>query len=1152
MANASVTDSNVVVKLNTLENYDASNKELSLKSSLESALKQKFKEQFAIIEALKDFLQKCIAEKKLWAPIADRQDLYFSKKEAKDFVKILLQLQPKTDQKSLSGYVDKAFQKLDISKYTFTEKEKDSFKRTVFKELEQVEKKVDALAAKNETNSESTSAAKKTSDKPNASEAVVLTDIKKLELDFSRKFKKKLKLPKLKLKSTFSFLQDNVFSNFRTAVKSHNFTFTDLSGKLIEEKAKKGYYNKFGIWNPKISDLKTPFDDFTSKWTWEASYQIKDSIRRFAKKYTKKLVGFLDMFFPFVFTFKVLKFGFKLAKGLFGFGSKVFSFVYKTASKGLSYISSGFKFVTSTIKKVGGTTVKYLKKTLDKVSNLGLFKFTKKILFGFLQTPVGAFVLGYIVGTIYKSVKKLLNFISKVKTFIVEKFTYAKEILDKYVITPYINPILDWLQKKEEAGEFYFEIVKSVFGDKYDKEEKSFGQRITTLINLFSLRDGEGHALGLIQDTVDGINGFYEFVQKLTLENIGKFALQAGGRMVGGLIGSSIGGMLGLIPGLGIILGPIGGIIGGWLGEKVAGGIIDLMTEKSKIKTDQKSEESELDKFIRQNLGGKMLTEYAESSFGDMGRSRSLSSAISLGEIAKTSLDLEKEPGLEKFSRDWGINLKAKLAGADTAERTKLIDDIRDLSKIGNISYPKIQKEISDSIAEMTQILDRNGPEENWRDNHGKYSPRGFMTWTDIISLGNPDNYLNTAINLKGTKQRFSFTKDELEGSAINPYWLKISRTIAYLNAYRALQAKQITPFQFLEIARDLDNFNLNKFLANNSEMKLNIGTENNVSISDLIKGQYFRKGMFDSDYDAYVKNKRINYVDAWGSALNAAVFPVAIVKRILGADADQASFRWQELDKLAANERFEFLNKVYGTFPSKDKIIGYIPLKNDGWHVFSKRLMEERDVSNVLGSGAIRFNAVSLGGGFKDAYQSAMNGLKAKNIDRQKLDILNEDEIGHELYRVLGEGAQEKFAALSAEQQQGLVEEIMEQAVSENGNTGQYIGEAMLAKVSSVVSGLSGEDSEQRLQEFQEALKNIQNGEGEGEGIGLTLDEYMGLVSDNKEWMDETLIPRLKEIAKNIGVSADRVTAMFFNPQGEHNPSPIGPDMTNGTTEQL
>lgn len=1088
----------VVIEKNKLENYRTDKKKFVI------ALQKVADNQRDVLNSFKEFLFNYLQKDKAISRTADAQNYYFSKKQAEDFAKLAKEKLISND--NIASYVSSVLSSKEFSDYFPSSSNLANFKKKITNELQQIltylgkkanitENNTTAKEILSKQKTESSLLSEKDEDK-------VENSIEKLDYDalkrlFSKNYLKGLQLPIINLNAISKFLDVNVFTNIENVLSAKNWRF-ELPTSLIEENMKKvvkrsNQYTESGIWNPTMAHINAPFVAAENFLTKTLFFNMKSKISAFSKKFFEKLNNFANFILPFTFIRSVLKIGFGIARFTFKTAFTIINFT----SRVVSFTLSSIRAITKTIANVGKQALSFLGKSLKAITRFKLFKFTGKFMLAFFKSYTGAYILGYIIGTIYGKLKNIIDFFKNIGEKLKEALTPTIDFLKKKIYNRYISPILDWIERRRKDTSFYARLVADIFTD----ADKTFEEKLNTLETLFDLRDEHGSSLRIIGSFIDMVEKVQDF-----FKNIDEFKaaiFEGGAKMLGGFAGSMLGGFaFSLIPGIGPFLAPLGSMAGGWLGEKLTGIVYDLVTKKSKIDTQQNTGESEIDRYIRTHLGGG--TSFSETTYGTE-TPEHIQSLITIGKIAKAG-KLEKSEELDRFQAEWGIDLRSRLANASDEEYAKTIAGLRSLVNLRNISTDRIAEEISESLEKMKEVIDAASPWaiEIWGDkSKKKQSPRGFMTIFDIKALDKDAKYLKSIANLNGEEKTFW----KWQGN-INPYWVKIGRDLLFMNAFRALQAKQIDPIEFLKRVNaldNLDNFSYKQLFSGENDFRININNHR-ISISDLITGNYFKNpnktfgSEFDSDFSAAVKYS-------------------------MGQ------------------------NMPWNIGTDKEKVIGYFPLKNE-WSLdfMFKGTMADLDLTNVLTSGTKTYGASSISSSFSSSYDSALSALRKRGgISQENLDMLSDkgaqDDVAIRLNRLFGKNAAERFSSKTADEQSRILERIMEDVISPD--TTLTIGDSFLKSIDSITENLSQVDSNEYKDQFRQALQKMQRDEN---GLGMNLKDYQELLLKNNVFLKNEVIPKLQAIAKAKGINSSDLLAMVIGRQNanayEEN-NPIGSDMT-------
>lgn len=766
-----MSDESIVVNRNTLNRYEES------VSALKLAMRDSSSKSDKAIAALREFLLDWLGNEKRQQNAIDAENYYFSKKMAEQAIAIFKD-NATVSSKNISTYVKNAIASIDLDDFLFSKKDVEAFEKKVKSELQSI---IDSIE-----------------EKKDGSKSESESDKSAIEKTISETVKKNLHIAPIDqfLYIIPNFLEKNVFSNIRGILKGQAVNFENSTLKIIQSKHL-GSKNIFtSLYVPDISRLYKQFKRFEYAASRGIIYKSRAIIKRAAKRIKQQL----DFFFPFGLVAKILKTG----AFLIGSGIKV---VKGTLRLGIDFISGTLHFAFNTIKlvtgamlKIGSASIKLLTKTLEKIGAFKLLKLTAKGMFAFLKTYAGAYLLGYVVGSIYRNFKKIFDFAKGL-------FNVAKTWFNDNIYTPWLEPMLNWFQ--ESGYSFYLKELGDAFG-----EGSVLSESIENIVDEFTLYDRNGKPLldfGQISRKISWLTSWMQ--ENFTGANIKDIVLDNVAPMAGGMLGSIAGAHLGaalgtmIFPGIGTVAGGIiFSLLGGIAGENLGGIIRELIQDNAPF-TKVERHETALEKFSRQNFG---LRNQQKAAFFTPSKTEAIKTLQKVGSKA-SEFDFMDEKSYESlvssglFSID---EIRERTAGIKSADFQKQIAMFKN---IGNLSYDNVYKEISSSFTAMGERL---------------LNPahKGAI-FKDDIRDSDWDTYLTLGQGIERLQKQEN----------ANPFWFKIIRAMRIQQNLNDLANGVMKPLQFLELYNEMSSGNEKAFTKAGSSIKFN-GSD--VDIQQLIWGR--------------------------------------------------------------------------------------------------------------------------------------------------------------------------------------------------------------------------------------------------------------------------------------------------------------------------
>lgn len=735
----------ITIDKNKLEHY---NEKVS-KAKFAILFKSLSNDQKETLNKLVAFLKEYLGNAKYQKQSIDAQNFYFSKRHVENIIEIFKDNASISD-KTISTYISTALKDSALDDFMFSKSDVQTLEKKIKNALQSIlDKVVDD---------------KKDTETPEKEKSPTI-----VAGEISKYVKESIYIPKLNLgKTVLGFLNKNVFLNLANAINSKKFEFAGPD-KISKNLFKRRFTFFTKIWNPTVADIKRPFRRFEIQVTRGFVYKAKKQVRRFAKNVT----GFFNILFPVVILAKVLKYGIGFVKFGVKAITKSIKFVYKTVSKAISFAVSSVKFVVRTAIRTGVGAIKLLTKTLKKVGALKLIKLSSKLLLGFFRTHAGAYLLGFIVGTIVRKLSGIFDLLKSIKDGALTIFGNVSNFINEHIM-PYLDPILTGIKNLINAISFYGDEIYKSFND--EKENGLAAQLDTIFTNAipthpdFNPKIISSRLLKyqmMIEDVFSNVN-----LSDIFTEGI----MTVGSGMLGSLVGAKLGAALGtmIFPGIGTIAGGIigsllGGMGGEWLGRQLA----DLIKKNAAYKK-VNSDESKLQKYLRQTIGANSIR--SAEYFGNISSAPHVSLLRKLGSISFEKSDIENSQEIKEL-KQYGIDLSKTF---QTYKKANNINGFRDiLSKfqyIDNLNYYSILNEVNSTLSRMSDLFNSSGH-------------KGFISkvnlndsdYTTTLTLG-PTN-----LTIKSSEANF------------NPLWFKVIRGYELNKLVNRLRLNQITPAAFIE-----------------------------------------------------------------------------------------------------------------------------------------------------------------------------------------------------------------------------------------------------------------------------------------------------------------------------------------------------------------
>lgn len=1031
-----MSDESIVVNRNTLNRYEES------VSALKLAMRDSSSKSDKAIAALREFLLDWLGNEKRQQNAIDAENYYFSKKMAEQAIAIFKD-NATVSSKNISTYVKNAMASIDLDDFLFSKKDVEAFEKKVRSELQSI---IDSIE-----------------EKKDGSKSESESDKSAIEKTISETVKKNLHIAPVDqfLYIIPNFLEKNVFSNIRGILKGQAVNFENSTLKIIQSKHL-GSKNIFtSLYVPDISRLYKRFKRFEYTASRGIIYKSRAIIKRAAKRIKQQL----DFFFPFGLVAKILKTGtfligagIKVVKGMLRFGIDLIS-------GALHFAFNTIKLVTGTVLKIGSASIKLLAKSLEKIGAFKLLKLTAKGMFAFLKTYAGAYLLGYVVGSIYRNFKKIFDFAKGL-------FNVAKTWFNDNIYTPWLEPMLNWFQ--ESGYSFYLKELGDAFG-----EGSALSESIDNIVDEFTLYDRNGRPLldfGQISRKISWLTSWMQ--ENFTGANIKDIVLDNVAPMAGGMLGSIAGAHLGaalgtmIFPGIGTVAGGIiFSLLGGIAGENLGGIIRELIQDNAPF-TKVERHETALEKFSRQNFG---LRNQQKAAFFTPSKTEAIKTLQKVGSKA-SEFDFMDEKSYESlvssglFSID---EIRERAVGIKSADFQKQIAMFKN---IGNLSYDNVYKEISSSFAAMGERL---------------LNPahKGAIFKDDIR-----DSDWNTYLTLGQGTERLQKQENA------NPFWFKIIRAMRIQQNLNDLANGVMKPLQFLELYKEISLGNKDAFTKAGSSIKFN-GSD--VDIRQLIWGEGANR---PSAKELYAwRKEHANYY---------------------GKEEFKKSIASQTDDPVGAEQAKAFYINRYRKIAEKiltfGNLIYWVPTDtNTGFwkRLFAERQLETQDIRNIFKENVAinRANAFKLtlkeflqqyGGVYNELLKENPNYIEAKTENvLYRLGLLTK-----------GEG----FDSLSKDQIRAAIKaELAGGDYTSIEMVEQMLGNKLQTAIDKITAERSS-DGRQVIDEFNKIPID-----SDFIGMANIISEYRSIINANSDFVKEKLLPFLKALSDK-GMSSDEIGHMF------------------------
>lgn len=1055
----------ITIDKNKLEHY---NEKVS-KAKFAILFKSLSNDQKETLNKLVAFLKEYLGNAKYQKQSIDAQNFYFSKRHVENIIEIFKDNASISD-KTISTYISTALKDSALDDFMFSKSDVQTLEKKIKNALQSILDKV--VDDKKDT---------ETPEKEK-SQTIVAGEI-------SKYVKENIYIPKLNLgKTVLGFLNKNVFLNLANAINSKKFEFAGPD-KISKNLFKKRFTFFTKIWNPTVADIKRPFRRFEIQVTRGFVYKAKKQVRRFAKNVT----GFFNLLFPVVILAKVLKYGIGFVKFGVKAITKSIKFVYKTVSKAISFAVSSVKFVVRTAIRTGVGAIKLLTKTLKKVGALKLIKLSSRLLLGFFRTHAGAYLLGFIVGTIVRKLSGILDLLKSIKDGALTIFGNVSNFINEHIM-PYLDPILTGIKNLIDAISFYGDEIYKSFND--EKENGLVAQLDSIVTNLMPTHpDFNPDVIGMkleryqiwIEEVFSSAN-----LKGIIIDG----ALRFGGAMLGSLVGAHLGSALGnvIFPGIGGIAGGIigsmlGGMGGEWLGKQLG----DLIKENAGF-TEVQSSESRLQKYLRQTVGARNLYEFEK--YGSAGNA-AFSALRNLGNIAYEETDLLNSPQVKQLQR-YGFNIRGYISNSTVSNEQKR-QTLSQLNNIGNLSYYNVLAEINETFSEITNILNSHNSLDKGIMWVGDVKNKKFIT---NLYLGN-DQKLDL--------NRFIGT--EHNGAPFNPYWYKISRAIAINNLVSNLLFRKIDPINFIDTFNSFsDPSKLIKYL-NTNKLKIHI---DNIAFNP--EDRIYRR--FDSDelkmVDAYMEkyNPDFFYMMQWKKEWDEAV---------ANGDNEMARYAKGEYERYKANYEYYLKENNF----DKTQILEYIPLTNS---LFAK--LKTINVKKLLTSteNEFKFRFLNQGTSQNSIFDSLISELSSK----YDTSLISKQNLEYRLQQYSNE-----IEIMSDIEFKDFLRKLIINDIETSGQgTPELARMALEAQIGSRLR--LPESNGKTLSEMtsDELKKAFEGADGNNMEIAALIATYKEMTGEDSDFLRERILPFVENLIKQ-GANAQTIYGIFGIPYSSDNRLP-------------
>lgn len=798
----------VLIDKNRLESYE------EVVSALRFAMRETSGKSAKAIKALKDFLLEWLGKEKYQKSTIDAQNFYFSKKMAEQAIAIL-EKNVEVSPSNVSSYVKNALAAIDLDSFFFLTKDVKAFEKKIKEELQTI---VESIAENTPEKA-----------KKSKSEEAAST-----EKTIDETVKKNLHVANVKglLNIVPNFLEKNVFTNIRGILKGQAIRFDADALKIVNSKTL-GSKNIFtSLYVPDISRLYKRFKRFEYNASRGIVYKTKAAIKRAAKRIKQAI----DFFFPFGLVTKILKTG----TFLIGSGIKIVKGALRigigAVSTALNFAFSTISFATKTILKIGSASISLLSRSLQKIGAFKLLKLTAKGMFAFLKTYAGAYLLGYVVGSIYRKFHKLLDFAKGV-------LNVAKVWFEEHIYIPWLEPIFDWFQQRQ------FSVYADLIIDQF--ESSSLAEGIDGVVDLFKFEDSSGRPLFDLNKTIYEFNRTIRFIKNnftaarardLVLDNL----YSMGGGALGSLAGAKFGAALGALA-----FGPIGavagGIIGslllGWAGEKLGTELRAFIKDNSSFQKVEKHG-TQLEIFSREYFG--LSNRSAQRTFF---HSEESPAVAALQQLANDiyDVDLYHDDSAIRRLRETGVDLSI-----EDYKNVPVFKKSMELFKnIGRFSYENVYNEIESASNDLIDLVNKGN---------------GVLTVDALEKI----NAYKTPLVLTGSALELS------DRGHFNPLFFRIFRAIAIqkemenlayggnpMKFVKTVTEKFSDPSSFVKYYEDNYNKNVQFGQEKRSLRDLIFFPENKIIENYFIKQRYLENGLYGAEWKTVGKEDTVHPITA-------------------------------------------------------------------------------------------------------------------------------------------------------------------------------------------------------------------------------------------------------------------------------------------------
>ena len=1118
---------NLTVDKSLLTRYEEKVSELKL------AMKASSVKPNSAIDKLKDFFEEYFKES-YQKHVLDSQNFYFAKQATRQFIELVREnIDSVLSDTDYEKYVSEALKKVDLSKYLLSKTSIDKIKKDASSYFKSILDIIDFnFGAKTKQNNQA------------SNERNVESKKTRLAKNAENFVKRNLSEPEVNLAFISGFLKANVFSNFSKILHRQTLAFDKSSITLIDSK-KTGFKVAFTkLWVPPLKTLNRSFRHFERSITFGITHRV----RRSFKKLGKSVYGTIDSFFPLTFftgIFKISKFivgtGLKLIKGVLHLGVSVIS-------KSLHFAFSGIKFVTGLTLKIGVGAVKLMTKTLSKIGVFKAFKFTAKILFGFLKSYPGAYLLGYVVGTIYRNFKAITDFAN-------DLFKRASDAFNEHVYKPFIAPIIDWFQGSK--FDFYLREILQATKD---------GLSVEDIDSLFAIKDVHTGRSILDSKTISNdidkaTSAVTELINNATFDNlVYKVAMPLGGSILGGALGSKFGAALGFA-----VAGPVGSFIGGALGYLAGlsfGGEVgeqlgNLFIDKGGF-TEVKRSESRFQQIARESMGS---SDVVENVYFDIGKSRTIEELSEIGRsAAEISFHAPTTPGESDALMELASPLISKglLSQQDISSIREgngpftleaFQTHMEEFSRISSLNYNAIHAETNNAFGRLNVLLNDK-------------MHKGFIMGSMVADS---DYTSNLTLHESGVLR----IPRRVGGKLVNPFWFKAIRAAELQNLVVQLAHGQISIVDFFKEYDIANNPELlakkygDRKLFSNGVLGDALKTANELifphyAFNDANKqrlagwiGNVLAFEFNPSDIDAFKKSLpkvvQNNIERRLREESGNFSFNDWFKSQLFGplAPAFQAAQKIQPHWTIPVEEAV----KWYGSeWAGKNDLMFLAP--GDFTQSYVGRNVDEHlaklDISNFLnlrtsyrGGTADRYasnvSALRNNQTFMSTFERALSEMSEDYINLTNLNDADKDEI---LRRFLLEMAQNGISDVEQAAQSENFEAVLRQSIlasnraigleeTDSRNVGQFVEANIGRRFESIETALML-NSNVSEEDLRTAIDSIASS-GQISEIRTMLDRYNSLGLNNNEFLQERILPFLR-LLKEKGFGEDVLRQMAGN----------------------